>query len=336
MTKTDLPLISIVIPVFNEAENIDLFLERLDTVMQKLRSRFTFELLFTDNHSTDATFATLIDRATRDDRIHVIRFSRNFGYQKSILTGYLNARGQAAIQLDVDLQDPPELIVDFLDKWEDGFDVVYGIRRRRENEFFLSFVRRIFYALITALSEHDLPRDAGDFQLVDRRVLNVLRRIRDQNPYLRGTIAAMGFNRVGIEYDRKARICGSTKFSMSGYFRIAIDGIVSQSVIPLRLATYSGIAVAFTMMVAIAILIIGSFLFGTAWPRGFATTTLLILLGISLNAMFLGIIGEYIARIYHQTVLGPLTITEATFPSNMPLRDGNCDARDKGRLEEPS
>ena len=307
-------LISFVVPVLNESENIEAFFETLDPVTSDLSDRYDFEILFTDNHSTDDTFEKLAARAERDKRIRVIRFSRNFGYQRSILTAYANARGDAAIQLDVDLQDPPELVKEFLRLWEEGNAVVYGVRRSRRESWPIQSVRRLFYRLIDWLSDIDLPHHAGDFRLVDRRVLDLMVNTEDRNPYLRGMISRYGFSQVGVPYDREPRHRGTSKFSVRQYIAIAFDGIVSQSVVPLRLATYAGVVIAVIMLIAILVYSIGHTLFGANWPPGFATQTVLILFGISINALFLGIIGEYVARIYQQSIKGPVTIIDQTIP----------------------
>lgn len=329
MPKIIKRLISIVIPVFNEVENLSPFLTALNTVTHSHKDNYDFEFVFTDNHSTDGTFELLAELAKSESRIRVIRFSRNFGYQKSILTGYLNTRGDAAIQLDVDLQDPPALISDFLKLWEEGYSVVYGIRENRQEGVLINSTRKIFYKIISCLSESDVPRDAGDFRLIDRRIIDLLGKIRDQNPYIRGKIAGMGFKQIGIPYDRNSRAAGHSKFSLGQYFKLAIDGIVSQSIVPLRIASYTGIFVAFVMVVAIGILIMTHWIFGAEWPRGFALMTLLILFGISLNALFLGIIGEYIARIYRQSIAEPLTILEKTFPENLEVIATDWNTRDQ-------
>lgn len=310
----DKKLISFIVPVFNEQENIEPFLDALDAETEKLAKRYDFEILFTDNHSTDDTFGMLSARAKKDKRIRVIRFSRNFGYQRSILTAYANARGDAAIQLDCDLQDPPALIAEFLRLWEEGNAVVYGIRRTRKEGWLLHWARRAFYRLVDALADIDLPHHAGDFRLVDRRILDLMTASQDRNPYLRGMIARYGYKQVGVPYDRDARQRGTSKFSLGEYFSIAFDGIVSQSVIPLRLATYAGLIIAMVTFVAILVYSIGHAMFGATWPPGFATQTVLILFGISINALFLGIIGEYVARIYQQGIKGPVTIVERVVP----------------------
>lgn len=313
----DKKLISIVVPVFNEADNIDAFLREVLSIIEPLSERYAFEILFSDNHSTDGTFEALITHAQHEKRIRIIRLSRNFGFQRSILTAYRNARGDAAIQLDCDLQDPPRLIEEFLRQWEDGYAVVYGVRRSRPESWALHTTRRTFYRLVDALSDIDLPHHAGDFRLVDRRILDLLAKADDRNPYLRGMIARYGFRQIGVPYDRAIREKGESKFSLGDYFRIALDGIVSQSVVPLRLATYTGLLIACLTFVATILYMIGNIVLGATWPPGFATTTVLILFGISVNALFLGIIGEYLARIYHQSVGGPIAIIEQQHPKSL-------------------
>ncbi len=310
----DKKLLSFVVPVFNESENVGPFLDALNAVIADHSKHYDFEILFTDNHSTDDTFDQLEMRAKKDKRIRVIRFSRNFGYQRSILTAYANARGEAAIQLDCDLQDPPALVGEFIRLWEEGNAVVYGVRRSRQEGWLINTGRRVFYRLIDWLSDIDLPHHAGDFRLVDRRVLDLVVASQDRNPYLRGMIARYGFRQAGVPYDREPRHKGTSKFSFGDYFSIAFDGIVSQSVVPLRLATYTGLVIAAIMFIAILVYSIGHALFGATWPPGFATQTILILFGISINALFLGIIGEYVARIYQQSVKVPVTIIDQTIP----------------------
>ncbi|MSP92710.1 MAG: glycosyltransferase [Myxococcales bacterium] len=308
---TERKRLTVLIPVYNEAPNIEPLHAALTPVLEALGARgYDVELLFTDNHSEDDTFAQLERLHARDARVRVIRFSRNFGFQRSILTGYLNARGAAAIQIDADLQDPPELILEFVTRWESGAQVVYGVRRGRQEGWAITALRKAFYRLIDALSEVRLPLDAGDFRLVDRVVLDELGRIDDAHPYLRGVIAAMGFRQEGVVYDRRARTRGESKFDFGSLTRLAIDGILAHSIVPLRLATYTGLAVSAVTFLGLCAYVVGRALFGQAWPAGFATVTVLVLLSISLNALFLGVIGEYLGRVYQQVKRRPTTIVE--------------------------
>lgn len=316
-------LISIVVPVYNEEGNVEPLYEAVKAVFDPVADRYEYELVFTDNHSEDRTFAELSGLAARDPRVRVFRFSRNFGFQRSIYTGYMQARGDAAVQIDCDLQDPPALILEFLREWEAGNKIVYGVRRGRKEGVGITLVRKVFYRLIDLLSEDHLPHDAGDFRLVDRRVIDVLRRIEDQKPYLRGTLATLGFDQKGVVYDRAGRQRGESKFSLRDLFGLALDGILSHSTVPLRAATYTGLAVSALTLLALIGYGVGRLFLGKEWPAGFATTTILILLSLSLNALFLGVIGEYLGRIYQQVRRRPLTIIEHRLdraPSPSPSR----------------
>ena len=305
-------LISIVVPVYNEEANIVPFHEAVVRELAPLAATYDFEFVFTDNHSSDGTFRLLQELAARDKRVRVYRFSRNFGYQRSIMTGYSRAEGDAAIQLDVDLQDPPELIERFLAEWEQGADVVYGIRIKRQESRLINVQRVLFYRLIDRLSEEKIPVDAGDFRLISRRVMELLKSFDDAQPYLRGTIATLGFKQVGIPYSRNARMRGESKFPFSKLVSLAIDGILNHSVVPLRLSTYFGLIVStLTLLFALGYTV-AKLIFSSQWPAGFATLAILSLMSLSINAMLLGIIGEYLGRMYRQMKKQPLTIVEET------------------------
>lgn len=313
-------LISICVPVFNEEQNIEPLYNALLPIMEQVSDRYDFEILFTDNHSTDLTYRVLEQLAFRDRRVRAIRFARNFGFQRSVFTAYLNARGDSAVQIDCDLQDPPALILEFIRKWEDGYQVVYGVRTSRKEGWGINAIRKIFYRIVDSLSEDELPLDAGDFRLVDRRVLNELHKFEDYQPYLRGTIATLGFEQIGISYDRDERMRGESKFSFGDLIGLALDGILNHSVVPLRIATYLGLGISLTTMLAIVGYIVGRLFLGKDWPPGFATIIVLILGSLSLNALFLGIIGEYLGRIYRQVKRRPLTIVERELnPIGMPI-----------------
>ncbi len=300
------PLISIITPVYNEEPNILNFYGETVKVLKGLVKDYDYEFVFTDNHSTDNTFSLLQQVAAKDKRVRVYRFSKNFGYQRSILTGYRQARGDVAVQLDCDLQDPPAMIPEMLTHWQQGNEVVYGIRKQRREGLLISAIRRIFYWFIDAISAESLPRDAGDFRLLDRKIIDALNLYQVSEPYLRGTIATMGFRQVGIPYARSARQAGDSKIRLGQMIKIALDGIINHSIIPLRLATFVS---AILMSV---IYLIGKFVYGAQWAPGFATTTILILISVSINALFLGIIGEYLARIYKEVRKEPTVIIEAT------------------------
>jgi dolichol-phosphate mannosyltransferase len=304
-------LVSLILPVHNEEENVLRAYEELRAVFNQI-SKYDIEFIFTDNHSDDGTFRKLEELGMRDPRVKVLRFNRNYGFQRSLLTGYRYASGDAAVQIDCDLQDPPSLIPQFLLLWEQGYDVVVGLRRRRQENFLLVLGRRAFYALLNRISEEKITSDAGDFRLVDRKILDHLRRTPDLHPYVRGLIASLAANETGIPYDRSARARGQSKFPLIKLVRFGLDGIISHSILPLRLASYIGLALSLATFFLCVFYAVSALVFGADWPKGFATTTVLILLGMSLNAIFMGLLGEYISRIYQQVRQRPLTLIERT------------------------
>jgi dolichol-phosphate mannosyltransferase len=315
-------LLSVCVPAYNEEGNVTPLFQRVQRVMSELAGRYDFELLFTDNHSDDATFSEIATLAQQDPRVRAIRFSRNFGFQRSILANFCHARGDAAIQLDCDMQDPPELIPQFVHYWEQGYKVVYGIRRSRPNESWpLHLSRKLFYRLIDFLSEVDLPKDAGDFRLIDRCILDELRLVNDQKPYLRGMIASMGFRQIGIPYDRDERRHGASKFNLLRLFGLALDGILQHSIVPLRIATIIGATISgLTVLIGLYYLAAKLFL-PVDWPAGFASTTILLLMSMGMNALLLGIIGEYIGRIYRNQKQTQLVIIESVIDPLPPQRE---------------
>ncbi|NWG91520.1 MAG: glycosyltransferase family 2 protein [Parvularculaceae bacterium] len=304
-------VVSVLIPAFNEEDNVRRAYDAIVRVFETLPA-YDFEIVFTDNHSTDRTFPLLKEIAEADRRVRVIRFARNYGYQRSVLVAYQSALGDCAVQIDCDLQDPPGLIPQMLALWEKGDHVVYGVRKSLQDSRFTALARRAFYRLMRALSDDRLPIDAGEFRLVDRRILDELRKVEDTSPYVRGLISSMGFSQSPIEYDRKARIAGESKFPWRAMVSLAVDGILNHSLIPLRIASLTSLVVATITFVVIFIYLIGRIFFGQDWPAGFATTTVLLLMSIMLNAMFLGIMGEYLGRIFMQSKRRPIPIVETT------------------------
>jgi dolichol-phosphate mannosyltransferase len=293
-------LISIVVPVFNEELNIEYFYGEITRFIDSASKNYNFEIIFTDNHSVDTTSELLMDICNKDVRFKCVRFSKNFGYQKSILYGITRSSGDAVVQLDVDLEDSPNIILEFLNLWESGYQIVYGIRRRRSDSFGLFYLRKIFYRVINFLSDDNIPLDAGDFRLIDKKIVGLLKEMNDTQPYLRGAIASFGFKQIGVEYDRDDRRFGETKFSYMDLFKLAFDGIFNHSVVPLRLASYFAIFISIIIVILIISYSVGKIFFHYNWPSGFTTLAILSLIAILLNAVFLGIIGEYLGRIFIQ------------------------------------
>jgi polyisoprenyl-phosphate glycosyltransferase len=303
-------LISICIPVYNEEGSIPAFLERLRNVTQQLAAKYDFEFLFTDDASTDRSYELLLREAQHDHRIRVLHLSRNFGFQRNVLVNFLNTRGDAALEIDADLQDPPELIGEFLALWEKGYKVVYGVRAQRNEGRVITWLRKIAYRIISRISEVPVPIDAGDFRLVDRVIIEHLRALTDRNPYLRGAIAGFGYPQVGIRYERPQRVAGQSKFPLLKLVKLGIDGVTSQSTQPLHYITMIGFALSLVTG-ALAIIYMAAWLIGIGSEvRGFTTLVLLQLFAISMNAMFLGIMGEYIGRIFNNMRGHPLAVIE--------------------------
>lgn len=304
------PLISIITPVYNEESNLHAYYERTKDVIDALSPEYDFEIIFTDNASSDRTFQMIEDLASRDMRIRGYKLSRNFGYQRSIWTGYAMARGSAVLELDADLQDPPELLPQMLSLWKEKNKIVYGVRIQRVEGVLISSLRKLFYRTIRWMSDDDLPEDAGDFMLLDRVVVNYIKETYDPNIYIRGLVFSLGFKRAAIKYSRGGRAAGESKFNMPAMIRLAVDGIVRHSTIPLRLCYFTGLFFGMSSLIMITIYAMARVLDGSAWPAGFATTTVIQLLSIGINSMLLGLIGEYLSRIYTLQRKSPMSIIE--------------------------
>jgi polyisoprenyl-phosphate glycosyltransferase len=303
-------LVSVLVPAYNEELTVERAYTTIAGVFDALPD-YEFEIIFTDNHSTDRTFALLRRIAEQDPRVKVIRFSRNYGYQRSVLRAYKAASGDCAVQIDCDLQDPPELIPAMLALWEQGHQVIYGVRKSLQDGPVTAAMRRLFYWFIAKISDDDLPLNAGEFRLVDARILGELRKVDDTAPYVRGLISAMGFSQVPIEYDRRDRVAGTSKFPLMAMLALAVDGVLNHSLLPMRIASLTGLVVGVITLLLTFIYLIGSLLFGQEWPAGFATTTILLLMSIAINAIFMGILGEYVGRIFLQAKQRPDPLIEA-------------------------
>ncbi|WP_122270054.1 glycosyltransferase family 2 protein [Pseudomonas savastanoi] len=303
------PLVSISIPVLNESGNIEALYSRLDALATRMKDRCDLEFVFSDNHSDDNTWMMLAELAAKDPRVKAIRFSRNYGFQRSILANYMHTKGDAVMQIDADLQDPPEMLEEFFARWQEGHEVVYGVRRKRPEGWLLNNFRRLGYWAIDKVSEHPIPRDVGDFRLIDRKVVNVLLKTKTANPYLRGMIAGIGFNQTGIPYDRDARIDGVSKFNISRLLQLGLTAVFNHSTVPLRMASFLG-------LIILAVSVLGALyyvllrLFHPELPPGLASIHILVLFGIGLNSFLLGIIGEYLLRIYLVLRADPVAVIQ--------------------------
>jgi polyisoprenyl-phosphate glycosyltransferase len=300
-------LLSVVMPCMNEEEVLGETNERLVTVLEQ--ACLNFEIVYVDDGSTDSTPELLRNLQSHDARIRVIRLSRNFGHQVAITAGLEHAAGDAMVIIDADLQDPPEVILDFLAKWRDGYDVVYGVRTEREGETaFKLWTAKFFYRFINKLSDTRIPLDTGDFRLMDRRVVDALLSMPERDRYVRGMVSWLGFSQTAAPYGRAPRVAGVTKFSLFKMVRFALDGIFSFSILPLRLATWTGVAASALAVFGIVAVLLERFLGVSGMVKGWSSTIIAELFIGGVQLICMGIIGEYVGRIYGESKRRPLYI----------------------------
>jgi polyisoprenyl-phosphate glycosyltransferase len=300
------PVLSVVVPCFNEEKVLCETNRRLVPVLQGISPNF--EIVYVDDGSTDSTADLLREMQLQDHRIRAIRFSRNFGHQVAITAGLEHARGDAVVIIDADLQDPPEVIQEFFQKWLDGHDVVYGVRVERKGETaFKRGTAKLFYRFISRLSETAIPLDTGDFRLMDRRVVDALLAMPERDRFVRGMVGWLGFSQIAVPYRRAARFAGDTKFSLFKMMRFATDGIVSFSILPLRMATWIGFAASGIALVEIAVALFDK-LFTHGLVRGWTSTVIAIWFVGGVQLICMGIIGEYVGRIYGESKRRPLYV----------------------------
>ena len=298
--------ISVVIPMYCEEEVVGICYKRVVNNLKKLSDKYSYEIIFINDGSKDSTLEILKKIASNDNNVKIISFSRNFGHQAAVTAGIRNVTGDAIIIMDADLQDPPELFEGMIEKWEEGYEVVYGKRKTREGEsIFKLLTARMFYNTLNKLSEIEIPKDTGDFRLVDRKVIDVIATLPEHNKFLRGLFSWVGFNQYAYEYNRVNRVAGKTKYPFKKMFKLATDGILSFSAKPLKIVGAIGI---FSVIVSIIILIysIVSYMFKLnsltpGWTSIMCTMTFIG--GIILISLWM--IGEYIARIYEESLGRP-------------------------------
>jgi glycosyltransferase involved in cell wall biosynthesis len=299
------PEISVVVPLYNEEGNVAELVRRIYGILTSLAGDPTFEMCFVNDGSRDATLAQLQTIAATYPGVVIINLSRNFGHQIAATAGLDASRGDAVILMDGDLQDPPELIADFVNKWREGYDVVYAVRRSRRGESaFKLLTAKVFYRVIKGLTSVSIPVDTGDFRLMSRRVVDALGQTRERHRFLRGLVSWVGYRQVGISYDRAERLSGVTKYPFSKMLKFAIDGITSFSQIPLRFSTYLGfVTSSFAFIYAVVILALKFAHFN--YP-GYTSTMLAILFIGGVQLIGIGILGEYVGRIYDEIKARPL------------------------------
>jgi glycosyltransferase involved in cell wall biosynthesis len=301
-----MPEISVVIPVFNEARNLPDLMARLQPVLEKVAA--SWEIVFVDDGSGDDTVKLLHEMHARDDRIRAVCFSRNFGKEIALAAGLDHARGQAVAIMDADLQHPPETLADFITKWREGYDMVYGQRVSRDDESRLKRnAARAFYRLFARFGETELPAGAGDFRLMDRKVADALRALGERARFTKGLYAWVGYSSIGVPFEVAERAHGQTRFNYPKLVRFAFDGISSFSTVPLKIATYSGVVIAVCATFTALFFLVRTLLFGTDLP-GFPSLIVSIMFFSGIQLISLGLIGEYVGRIFAEVKRRPLYI----------------------------
>jgi len=298
-------LISVIVPCYNEELVLEATYQRLSTVLAAV-PEIRYELIFVNDGSRDATHEILAQLQLQDSHVRVLGLSRNFGHQVAVTAGLEQSTGDAVVIIDADLQDPPELIPELVARWQEGNHVVYGIRTDRDGESkFKLWTAKVFYRLINRLSETKMPLDAGDFRLLDRKVVDVLNAMPERARYLRGMVSWAGYRQVSVPYGRAARHAGETKYPLSKMIRFAMDGITSFSLVPLKVAIWTGFIAIWIAVLGIVVAILDR-LFEKGLTRGWASLFVAILFMGGIQLVSLGIIGEYLGRIYTEVKRRPL------------------------------
>ncbi len=302
--------ISILAPVYNEEKVLPELYRRVRNVMDETGE--SWELLLVNDGSRDRSAELIAALSAQDKRVKGISFSRNFGFQIAVTAGLDHARGEAVILADADLQDPPEVFPEMITRWREGYDVVYGVRQSREGEtWFKLFTAKLFYRIIYRITDINIPLDTGDFRLMDRRVVDAIRRMPERNRFLRGMVPWVGYRQIGVPYQRQARFAGDSKFSsVRQMLPFAVDAITSFSYFPLQLATYFGFACAGLALIAIVLVILVRLLGPETPLLGQATTLVAVLFLGGVQLISLGIIGEYLGRIYDEVKARPLYLID--------------------------
>lgn len=298
-------LISYVFPIYNESGNIDLLYKVVDSLLKK-HPKYDYELIFINDGSRDNSIDLLVDIQTRDPRVVVIDFARNFGHQIAVTAGLDYARGDAVIIMDSDMQDPPAVSFDLIEKWEEGYEVVYAQRRSRKDSFFKKLTADIYYRVLQRLADIEIPRNTGDFRLIDRKVVNEMKKFKEHNRFLRGMVSFVGFKQIGVLFDRDERHAGETGYPLKKMLKFAEDGVLSFSSAPLKLISNVGYAVAFLSFLGILYAIFMKIFFPQITIEGWTFIVIAILFIGGVQMIMLGVLGSYIGRTYTETQGRPL------------------------------
>ena len=316
------PLLSVIVPVFNETEVIGTFYQRISTVLHALDA-IRHELIFVDDGSADDSYDQLRALADEDPNVRVVKLSRNFGHQIALTAGLDAARGDAVVIIDADLQDPPEVIPQLIQQWNEGFDVVHAVRKQRPGESTMKLMTAsVFYRCLKMISKVDVAVDAGDFRLMSRRVVDQFKNIRERDRYIRGLVSWVGYRQTHVTYAREMRYAGHTKYSYSKMIRFALDGITSFSNVPLKMATWLGyLSSLFAFVYACSVFYQKYYLHIT--EKGWPTIMISVLFLGGVQLICIGIVGEYIGRIYNEIKQRPLYIVDVVYERTS-SRSGNA------------
>ncbi len=304
--------ISLIVPCFNEQDSIRFFVEKVEEIFLQLPN-YSYEIVFINDGSKDRTKEVILDLSNINKKIKLVDLARNFGKEIALAAGLDYCSGNAVIPMDVDMQDPPEVIIDFINKWEEGYDVVYGIREERVGDTFLKKLTAfLFYRVINLLSDTKIPKDTGDFRLMDKKVVEVLKQMKERHRFMKGIFAWVGFNQIGIPYVRKPRVSGQSKFNFIKLSALALEGITSFSVRPLKLASFFGFFTSVIAFIYGSYIIIRSLINGSDVP-GYPSLIVIILFLGGIQLISIGLLGEYIGRIYNETKERPLYIVNQAY-----------------------
>jgi glycosyltransferase involved in cell wall biosynthesis len=306
------PALSVVVPAFNEAAGLERFHRRL---LRALTGLGTWEVVYVNDGSTDTTLAVIEALHCADDRVAVVSLTRNFGKETAVTAGLDHTVGDAVVVIDADLQDPPEVIPELVALWRAGFDMVYAKRRSRAGESLLKRgTATLFYRLMHHMGDLKIPQDTGDFRLMSRRVVEAVCQLREQHRFMKGLFAWVGYPTTFVLYDRESRCSGVSKWSYWKLWNLAIEGVTSFTVLPLKLATYVGLGVAMMSVVYAGVVIVKKLIIGNPVAGYPSLMTIVLFLG-GVQLMFLGVIGEYIGRVFNETKQRPLYLVERYVPS---------------------
>jgi dolichol-phosphate mannosyltransferase len=328
------PFLSVIVPLYNEELVIRHMHEALTAALA--RNQLDYEIILVNDGSRDGTLAIAKELCWKDPRLKLVSFSRNFGHQIAITAGIDKAAGQAVVIIDADLQDPPEVILEMIEKWREGYQVVYGVRKERKGEsFFKLATAALFYRILRMMTPVDIPADTGDFRLMDRQVVEQLKRMRERSRFVRGMVSWVGFKQGKVEYTRESRLLGETKYPFKKMVRFAIDGMLSFSQLPLRVSSGIGLACSFLAFVFMIYGFVVKYIYPETAIQGWASIFVASLFLGGIQLMSIGILGEYIGRMYDEIKGRPLYIIEDEMNFGLKERFHSTPATDSDYMQAP-